>query len=451
MKKIAVILLALTFTVLQAQSVNLNFSRMQYGVPTGFGGARALSMGYAGLAGAEALNAPLINPALSVNAEGFISASVSGLMTKNEEDRSFPYYDNFGGFVDYGSFVYNQHWYSDLSAVLLFNLPVPLEIKTVAALSFAPLYDYNYTYLEEVRTTGFTDAILAYNHIESTGTLNEIALSLAFTPMDNLSVGVHAGIVTGTVEQKAEIDSVDQSMRGIRQVETNKFSPDNTPIRLQIGAAYQVDKHLTLAARYVLPMLISFKSDYSLQTQDITLFRALDPYSVFANNFSAGTAGYDSAATSGFTREIEYPASVGLGLEYRFTNILEARMNLDFIYTYWSDFSDNLNPDIRFEDTYAIRVGVEHIFFDNMPFRVGFDFHPLRENRELTETIFTAGTGMMFDQFGINMSGGLSMLTYQQADMYDNGKYAPLVTRTDRDKVSSNNYFISAELQYFLQ
>ena len=106
---------------------------------------------------------------------------------------------------------------------------------------------------------------------------------------------------------------------------------------------------------------------------------------------------------------------------------------------------------LRFEDTYRFMVGVEHIFMDKVPFRLGFTYAPLRENKNITNTILTAGTGMVFDNFTLELSGGISSLTYNQLDMYDNALYG-LESRGENalDNVVTDSFFGLIEINYFI-
>ncbi|MFC2088370.1 hypothetical protein ACFLSX_02125, partial [Calditrichota bacterium] len=148
---------------------------------------------------------------------------------------------------------------------------------------------------------------------------------------------------------------------------------------------------------------------------------------------------------------IEYPLSLGFGLNYKFTNVLLARLNVDFEYTLWSETKDNLQPNLNLDDTYKIMVGVEHVFFDKVPFRVGFTYEPLREAREFTKTLLTAGTGMVFENFTVELAGGVSSFTFNQNDMFDNGIYG-LESRGQNafDRVETDEFFGIIEINYFL-
>jgi long-subunit fatty acid transport protein len=194
---------------------------------------------------------------------------------------------------------------------------------------------------------------------------------------------------------------------------------------------YHATEFLTLGSRVLLPYLLKFENNLSIENYDST------------NTFSK--------TTGVILQEIEYPLSLGFGLNYKFTNILLARLNFDFEYTFWSDIKDDLNPGLLFEDTYRIMVGVEHIFMDQVPFRVGFNYAPLRENKSITQTILTAGTGMVFDKFTFEISGGISSLTYNQFDIYDNALYGEESRGEEAlDRVETNSFYGMLEVNYFL-
>ena len=103
------IFLAVNFAL--AQKGEFNYSRMQYGEEVQALSARMLSMGNSGLAGNDVFSGMYLNPANIAATSDKFSVSGGLMMDKAEEDRSYPYYDTFGGFVDYGSYFYNKNWY----------------------------------------------------------------------------------------------------------------------------------------------------------------------------------------------------------------------------------------------------------------------------------------------------------------------------------------------------
>ena len=428
MNKFGVLLFILFTTSLFAQNVNLNDSKMNYGNPYLFHNARALGMGGSGIADGSNGSDFLINPALGILNQSDLSISAKGHFNKYQEDRSFPYYDSFGGFVDYGSYVFNENWYNDFSGTVNYMLPEELTegVPVSIAIAVNPFLDFNYDYVEEVRTTGFTDDILAYNKIQSEGVLQIISLNAAAKLIDELAVGVQVGLIIGEIDNSSTINPEDDGLEDIRSTLTNKISLESNPIKLNFGLFYQANEFLSLGSKVSLPYTLKFQHDSSIET-------------------------VDTSGTFSSLQNIEYPLTLGFGLNYKFTNLLLARLNFDFEYTFWSDINDDLNPDLRFDDTYRIMVGVEHMLMDNVPFRLGFNYSPLRENKNITQTILTAGTGMLVDKFAIELSAGLSSLTYNQLDMYDNALYGEESRGEDAlDRVETDSFYGMIEINYFL-
>ena len=428
MNKYSITLLLLFTTSLLSQNVNLNDSKMKYGEPYLFLNARSLGMGGSGLADGSNASDFLLNPALGVLNNSELSVSSKNHFNKYQEDRSFPYYDSFGGFVDYGSYVFIENWYNNFSGSVNYGLPEDLTegVPIFIALAINPFLDFNYDYAEEVRTTGFNDNILAYNKIQSDGMLQEISFNIAAKLIDDLALGLRVGMIDGDIDQSSTINPVDNGLENIRRSEFNKISLESNPIKLDFGLFYQANEFLSLGSKVSLPYTLKFQDDGSIESVDTS--------STFSN-----------------IQNIDYPLSLGFGLSYKFTNVLLARLNFDFEYTFWSDIKDNLNPTLRFEDTYRVMVGVEHVFMDKVPFRLGFNYAPLRENKNITKTIFTAGTGMVFDNFTLELSAGISSLTYNQLDMYDNALYGEVGRGENAlDHVETDSFFGLIEINYFL-
>lgn len=411
---------------LLAELPNLTLSKLDHGSQNKFTSARSLGMGGTGVAGGAAVHGTMLNPALIAQAEKQVEVSVLGSVYNLEEDRSYPYYDNFGGFVDYGSYVYNSNTYADLGFSAIIGLPFLESNKLTAGLSANTLLDFNYTYLEEVRSNTFGDALLAYNKINSEGVLREYALTLGAEVMEQVSMGVKIGFVDGTIDRKIEIVPKDESLDNIYTLESRKIKMKNLPVNVNAGIHYQYDENFAAGVVVRFPLTIETDVDITAQASDMSGLAVV-------------------------SNKVEYPLSLAAGIDYRFTNILEARLNFDFEYTFWSEMKDDFQSGLNYSDTYAFKVGVEHIFFDKMPFRVGFNYQPLKENRQYTRTVLTAGVGILFDNFVVDLSGGLEGFTTNQTDLFDDGLYPPLVSRADNiDRVQANFLYGVLEIRFGL-
>jgi hypothetical protein len=432
---------------------------MKYGEKQIFFNARSLALAGSGIAGGSPVHSTTLNPALIAKSTHQIEGSFSGYFYKNDEDRSYPYYDSFDDFQDFGSYVYNSNWYNDFAFNIIGYIPIPELYKIYIGLSINSLFDFNYKYLEEVRSTAYSDPLLAYNKLEAEGRIKEYACNLAAQIISRLSVGLHIGIIDGNISQKSEITNVDSSLSNIRQIEDNEMTLDGTPVNLQFGAVFDINPHLSIGTVIKLPMTLKYKNQFQILANDtIGITRIIDTDTLFSSNLNSFVGGkYKYISSTVSNQTLKYPMSLGVGLDYRFTNVLEARVSADFEYTFWSDFEDDLNPKLNFEDTYAFKIGVEHIFFDKMPFRVGFNYHSLKEKREYTRAVITAGIGMIFNKFQIDLSGGIANLTYNQLDIFDDEKYGfPNPARDENlqslpiDRVETSDFYGMIDIKYYL-
>jgi hypothetical protein len=410
-----------------AQPVEMNIMRMRYGNDNPYLTARSLGLAGAGIAGDDTYASVLLNPALTAYSESWLQFNTGIAIHKLEEDRSYPYYDNFGGFVDYGSYVFNKYWYSKFYGVISSRLPFDNLMDLSVTTGFIPFKDFDYDYLEEVRSDYYGDELLGYNQWRSDGEIYAIPLNVAFKPVVlgildqefSLAFGIGAKILTGSIEQMKKVETKTASLSG-RDYELNfKKDVDNMPVIPSVGLKINFGKRFSFGASIDLPYDIEFKNK---------------------------TTGPDSSMVVA-KEKLSYPMRLKFGTEYRFQNILEARIFTDFIYTFWEDFEDYQNEDISFDDTYNVRAGIEHIFFNKVPFRVGFDYGTLRESKNYSQTLLSAGTGLMVENIHIDMAGGISSLKYKQGDLFDDAIYN-METRSELDQVRWNHFYGRIDINY---
>jgi Outer membrane protein transport protein (OMPP1/FadL/TodX) len=416
------LLIILISIPLYAQNVNLNINRALYGQQTSAVTARSLSMGGAGLANGNAFLASTLNPALAVNSDGVLSFNAGFRAYNLEEDRAFPYRDNFGGFVDYGSYYFQNNWYGSMYGQIVYAPDVEELMDLRISTGYIPFMDFNYDYYEEVRSSGFGDELLAYNIIGNSGELSAIPLNIAFKPMEQLSVGGGVSLLTGDVNYSERI--LAKSSRVSDQAMSLKIENvlDGTPTVINLGSSFAVNERLILAATYRLPFSVKTNAKFDQTT-------------------------VDTAFTFSTKRTVDYPARLGFGLDYRFENVLAAQLMVDYYYEFWSEFKDSWNSNLSFEDTYNFRVGIEHVFFNDVPFRAGLSHGTLREDRSLTQTTFSLGTGFIFKNVSVDFAAGYANNQYTQDDMYDNANYGEQ-TRVEPDEVNWTQFFGRVDLSY---
>ena len=414
MKRITLTLLLLfLYTAARAQQANLNLDKARYGFEVASPTARGLALGNSGLAAGGVLLAASHNPALLARADSGLVLQSGADFLSIQEDRSFPYYDNFGGFVDYGSYYFQDNAYYNFSAQLVYSMKgLVKDLPLALSLGWMPFMDFNYNYFEEVRSTSFGDKLLAYNEFSGEGVLYALPFTVA-AAFDNFSVGLSVALLNGDVTTVNRVIPKALGLDSLARDAVLQRQALNTPFYINAGFSFRVDERLSVGG--------SFRSGFEYQTENLL-------------------TGGDSSQT--LTQAVAYPARVGMGFDYRFRNILQARLMVDFYYNFWSALTDDLYKAPDYNDTYNIRVGVEHLFFNDFAFRVGYSFENMRENRELTKTLLTAGLGYRWKNVDLNLGLGLTAMEFYQADLYDDAAYDSNVsTRTQNDLVKWNETY----------
>lgn len=406
-----------------------------------FPDARSLSLGGAGSVSLAAPGAMFSNPAALTHMEHPLTAEVSLHTRKMEERRSYPLYDRFDGIVGQGIYAINNNWYIRPQGAVAFRLPLQsLPKLTVAAGSF-PEIEQNYSYTEEVRDNIFGDPLVAYNRIKIDGSLQRygIAVAGALPNFPDLSFGIQAGVLDGSLDYFKKIDSVSAKVEDMVFADVNR-SLDNTPVVLSAGAIYRVNNRVTGGV-------------------DVCL-----PYTV---KYSATTVTGET-----MTEEIGYPLKINAGFEYRAQQELQARLNVDIGYEFWSNVnydvtglemisSSSLAPfgnvvfyNENFVDVYTVKVGIEHIFFNKIPFRVGMQYRNSYQKKGTTQTLLSAGTGFMNNNWRVDVAGAFNKVTYKREDLFSDKFYVDnpetFQSRTDLDDVDELHFFGRITLSYFL-
>ena len=154
---------------------------------------------------------------------------------------------------------------------------------------------------------------------------------------------------------------------------------------------------------------------------------------------------------------IEYPLKANIGLEYRARQELQARLNIDFGYEFWSnskyttDIGGNVPTTQEFSDVINIRVGIEHIFYNQIPFRVGAQYRTAYLVSGTTQTLLAAGTGYNNESWRVDLSGGFGRVTYRWEDLFDDALFVTnpnFQSRSELDTVDESTFLVLISLKY---
>ena len=420
MKVVRYLILSLFLSgVLSAQQADFNQSKMRYGDDMMFSSARSLGMGGSGMADGGLVTSIQVNPALIGTGKGMIRFSGGMALQKITEDRAYPYYDSFVGFNDYGSYAYNSNGYNRFYGQLALTLPYHFVNRFSVAVGVLPFRDFRYDYREEVHDpVNISDKLLGYNSIRQTGMLHLAPLTIAYEAFDGISFGAQVGLLYGSIDSIMTIKPVGIVPAAVETKEQRRKTLEGAPLVSSLGMHYRYDERLAVGMQVRLPYTLDFNT---------TLVK-------------------DSLTSVSSKQSLTYPLQLGGGLAYRFQNVLEARVSVDLVYDFWSQFKDT-RRQTDFNDTYTLRFGVEHLFFDRIPLRAGFTFGTLKESRDFTRTVLTVGSGFMLSGVQVNLAGGVSSFQYYQDDIFPDDLYG-YTNRSDSDRVNLNNYFLRIDLNY---
>ncbi|MBN2365552.1 MAG: hypothetical protein EH225_06125 [Calditrichaeota bacterium] len=433
-------------------AVSISWSQTYPVIPIGqywhFPDARSMSLAGAGSVSLKSPGAMLYNPAALTQIEHSVTLELSFKGRNLQERRSYPLYDRFDGFLVDATYAVNDNWYSQIQGGVALGIPFYSLPRLSVAVGSYPEIDFRYNYNEEVRENVFGDELIAYNRIEANGLLRRYSAALAavlpFLP--DLSVGMQVGIINGdAVNYEKLADFVQRSQKVIFAQDDRKL--DNSPVVLSAGAIYRASERFSLGFHLSLP--------YKIESSTTN---------------AAGTT---------FREEAEYPLRINAGMEYRARQELQARLNVDIGYEFWSQtefytempgvvqtipFAGDSKRFSDFTDVFYIKTGIEHIFYNRIPFGVGaqyqvptgvgaqYHLNPTL-SRGTTHTLLSTGTGFFNTSWRVDISAAYSKLSYRWEDLFDDALYVNnpnFQSRRDRDSVDETTLFFQISMMYFL-
>ena len=381
------------------ESAAFTYFSYPYGEKIGSLDARSLSMGGTGVAFQNNAFALGVNPACLSEIKNFgVTSSVQ--VVKVDEDRAFPYHDSFDGFVGFNTYAMNSHLYGGYAFGVAKNFDRG-PIATVGVAGY-PVYDWKYQYHEEVRDDN--DLFVGNNIMEHRGGIYAISVGLAqkATPWLNLGAGLNFLNGDGEFESRAFGDTI---------IALDRQEVDCDGMNVNLGAMAQISPRIRLG--------LTYRSEAKLDGT--------------AKLFSKSSPSPDSSRKL----ELTYPYSIAMGVEYRPRNDLTARLNFDVEFTRWSQFKDAANEALDFDDVWQFSGGLEHSFFLGYPFRFGFRYQPGYQNKEVTTTAVSLGTGFSLEKFHIDFGAEVGTRSWREMDLFPESYYGG-EERTGKDRVKES-------------
>jgi len=387
----------------------------------GIADARSTALGLSSWGDAGSASALLSNSALLGLSDQRLSLIIGFNAFSIEEKRSFPVQDSYGDFLADNTYVINQNWYPDFQIGV--NLRLISQLRLAMLINHTNLADFQYK--EEVRGSLYgeynRDPLVGYNRMSNRHSTYNTSFGLALNPIKSLWLGLGMNIgTTDNAEQTYEIQVIKESIYQSSD-HTISYSAEpkfETIVTGNIGLTFDITKHLSISTAYRFPYETVQKGGllYLLNDSTETLpVLAIDPYTI---------------------SEITYrqPGELRLGFCFKPVNIIPTQLFLELAYQDWKNASVKyqLTPttemviippnlfeeEIQYRDVMKVHLGIEHVFFSGVPFRLGFYHDPNPIDADLDRNWFTAGTGYQFGNFNLEISGSFTTSEYEYHDLF---------------------------------
>ena len=398
-RRMAAILIALTVAAGAARADS--FLDRPWGTPSAGLSARSRGMGGTGVASNQGSYSLADNPGALLLGSGS-RVQLAGGVIRASEDRYVPLFDTFDSFVDEAAIAINEHAYGSAAAGLLWD-PGRWHGLRLAAGVLERL-DPRYDYYDERRTTATTDQIVSERFIRTRGALRTASLGAMVPIVPEVGFGVTYHRWFGTIEDR---DALVPRAAGVSGKVT-ELSRNISGYSFTLGGAWHANERVDLGLAYETPPQLH--DDYT-QWQDDTVV-SLPQSSV----------------------DVRLPARLLMGATYRPRNSFRTTFSLDAVYTPWTDLRDPLQAGAAVFDTWDFRFGLEHVYYNALPGRIGFRYAQSYASNEADRATFTFGLGYRPGRVAIDLSGELGKRTSRQVPLWPRDEQGPAVG-TGRDRV----------------
>lgn len=364
--------------------------------------ARSKAMGGTGAAVGQGVYSLVDNPAAMLLARGSRVQGL-GVLARASENRFVPIFDTFDSFVDEAATAVNDDGYGALQGGVVLDRWGEKGVMVSAGIFNR--YDPRYDFFNEIRTSQNTDEIIANQFIEVSGVIRSATVGAAWAPDANFGVGAAVNYYYGTVDTyNATIGRPDSNV----DTETSRSERKMDGVSVTLGGTARVDDRLQVGL--------------SIETAP----NLTDDRTVYANGDPVDLADLENG-------DVELPFRAQGGIAYRPRNTLKTTFAADVVYTAWEDVTDYANPDLALNDTWGVRFGIEHVFYNELGGRLGFRFEESYVDEEADLSAFSFGFGYIVDTLHLNLAGEVGKRNSRQQPLTPRDHLSPRVgLGTDR-------------------
>ncbi|MEA1973104.1 MAG: hypothetical protein U9N34_07425, partial [Candidatus Cloacimonadota bacterium] len=222
-------------TILAANAFAYSLMERYKGNDTGIFDARTVALGQAGVACSEDVFGALNNPATLSDIKSPFGITLTPSITTNSDNRSFPMFNFFDGYIDNATYVSNTNLYDEYAAGAFYTYRNYMNTFSAGLLSYSYL-NFESHYQEQVRNDENSDydnypPVVANNQINSEGSIKALSGILSYNFNNVFSVGLQFAKLSGDVTSDYRItwtDEADELSNGILEdtiiEEENSFS-----------------------------------------------------------------------------------------------------------------------------------------------------------------------------------------------------------------------------------
>lgn len=376
------------------------------GTPKESYSARGAAMGSAGVAVYQGSAALVQNPAALALADpaGLIDLTLG--LSHATEDRFVPLFDTFDSFVDETAIAVNRKSYADAQGGAVFKLPsLPLAL----GLGLFERYDFDYDYFEEFRDPSpfseIRDTVQELRTFTVEGRLRSATAGLGARLYEDDSVSASVGLAVhhyfGTIDQERRQSSVSPPADSVA-VRFTRLNHDLSGWAFSAGTLLQLNGRVDLGMAYERKSTLD--GDRGSETTTVR---------------PSGTTTVSSTVPDD---DLEYPDLLRWGMTYHPRNQLRTAFTVEAVRALWSQVATSYRHEQvlgqsqgrGLRDTWDVRLGLEHVFYNGTPLRLGFRYLENYAERESARSIFSAGVGFPVGGFVLDVTGQYHRQTSRQ-------------------------------------
>jgi len=356
-----------------------------YGTPDVGLSPRARALGGAGTALASGAFSLVDNPAALTFDRGH-RADFAGTLVRASENRFVPLFDTFDSYVDDAAIAVNDHVYGSFQGGFVVDRAEAQHV--ILAAGIFDRYDPRYDYRDERRTTATSDQLLAERFIRTRGVLRAFSVGAAVPFPHGLGAGIALNGYFGTFEDRDALVPHASTVSG-RVTETERALRGFTAT---LGGAWRVNERVDLG--------VAWESAPKLR----------DEYEVREDGLPV--------TPSGAHDDLKLPWRLQGGLAYRPRNTFRTTFVADAVFEPWSDAEDPLNPGLDLEDAWDVRFGLEHLYLDAVPGRIGFRYARPYGMKEADRATFTFGAGFNAGRWAVDFATEIGKAISRQEPLW---------------------------------